>query len=888
MFRLIPSCLMLLMLPCAIAAESRVYWEPNAGSLAYGQASPLQLVFENCEPDGDPKLPSVDGLELQFTGSASSFAMENMSVTRKHLFNLDARPTKRPEVRIPAFDIETDKGVRHVAAATFAVGNATIGRTAIPLETAASASLAPAEGEFWAGEVFPVTYTLDVAQRFNPRAQGSVVWKPAPLTVEDWGQPEHFSADSGGEPRVGLKYKSRGYCTTPGNYKIPAATQEIVLVVSSNSALLFPFSAPEMVKHTVTSNEPSLTIKPLPDGASADFGGGVGQFTLTSKVVPTTVAVGEPITWTLDLRGTGNWPDVRGLPAREVSKDFKVLQPQAKRTPLEGKLFDVTLSEDVVLIPTRPGSYTLGPVSYTYFDPHAGAYRTVQTDRTTVTITAAGPTTATGQLLFTPPSSAAAESAAQTSGAFTPHLAAPPTAPAGIPRDPLAGVDSGLVPLDARPQFLWLLASVLWLVPAWLILAALRSRRTDPLREQREARERLGRILTDLPTTPTSPARNQALHAWQRETAALLDVAHAAPSAAILARQPRSPKNKILGGADGNQWEKLWAESDRALYGNGCLLPDDWRVRAESALEATRVPGWQASSLFQPQNLLPWLGGNDGIRRRHGDKIAGAVILLFCLACLGPRAFAGTEAGSPAAARPLDSFANPREAYDAGAFSAAEQGWRAAVTRDPTDWIARHNLGLALAQQGHWPEAAAQWTSAFLLNPRHESVRWHLGLGYERADYTPPGLGEFAAASGPHLLASLASPAEWQWLLVGAGLVFAGGLLILLLRAYRSVAGAWARPATVTALAAALVLALLAVMSLHFYGETTDPRAAIAWHQVLLRSIPTEADTQQKTASLPAGSLGVVDREFLGWVRLVFTNGQTGWVRQQDIVWLYR
>ena len=81
---------------------------------------------------------------------------------------------------------------------------------------------------------------------------------------------------------------------------------------------------------------------------------------------------------------------------------------------------------------------------------------------------------------------------------------------------------------------------------------------------------------------------------------------------------------------------------------------------------------------------------------------------------------------------------------------------------------------------------------------------------------------------------------------------------------------------------------LAAVTSLHFYGDTADARAAIAWHQVLLRSIPTEADTQQKTSSLPAGSLAVVDKTFLGWVRLAFPNGQTGWVRQEDIVWLYR
>jgi hypothetical protein len=137
------------------------------------------------------------------------------------------------------------------------------------------------------------------------------------------------------------------------------------------------------------------------------------------------------------------------------------------------------------------------------------------------------------------------------------------------------------------------------------------------------------------------------------------------------------------------------------------------------------------------------------------------------------------------------------------------------------------------------------------------------------------------------LVARLASPAEWQWLLVLADAMLATGLLVLLWRAYRTPA-AWMRPAALAALGAAALLALCALLSLHFYGEAANPRAAIAWHQVLLRSIPTEADTQQKTASLPAGSLAVVDRTFLGWARLAFPNGQTGWVRQEDIVWLYR
>jgi hypothetical protein len=138
------------------------------------------------------------------------------------------------------------------------------------------------------------------------------------------------------------------------------------------------------------------------------------------------------------------------------------------------------------------------------------------------------------------------------------------------------------------------------------------------------------------------------------------------------------------------------------------------------------------------------------------------------------------------------------------------------------------------------------------------------------------------------LVARLASPAEWQWLLVAAGVGVAGGLLLLLLRAYRGSTNGWMRRAAFAVVGGAFLLMLAAVVSLHFYGVTADARAAIAWHQVLLRSVPTEADTQQKTSSLPAGSLAVVDKTFLSWVRLSFPNGQTGWVRQEDIVWLYR
>ena len=90
------------------------------------------------------------------------------------------------------------------------------------------------------------------------------------------------------------------------------------------------------------------------------------------------------------------------------------------------------------------------------------------------------------------------------------------------------------------------------------------------------------------------------------------------------------------------------------------------------------------------------------------------------------------------------------------------------------------------------------------------------------------------------------------------------------------------------AIIASLLVIAGAVTSLFTYGPATDARAAIAWRASTLRSIPTEADTTQKTTPLAAGSLAAVDQKFLGWRHLTFSSGQTGWVRAEDLVPLWR
>jgi hypothetical protein len=231
--------------------------------------------------------------------------------------------------------------------------------------------------------------------------------------------------------------------------------------------------------------------------------------------------------------------------------------------------------------------------------------------------------------------------------------------------------------------------------------------------------------------------------------------------------------------------------------------------------------------------------------------------------------------------------ADPAAAYRQGDFATAEKAWREAVAKAPADWIARHNLALALAQQDRWPEAAAHATAAFVQNPGSTANRWNLALAYEKAGYTPAVLAPFLHPGPRQHLARLASPAGWEHGLIAATTLGALALGWLLWLAYH-------RPSRRSKISAAVLLILsfflaaAAYTGRATYGLAAHAQAALVWRDSTLHSIPTEAETNQKTSALPAGSLGLADKRFLGWVRLTLDNGQTGWVRQQELVLLWK
>ncbi len=133
----------------------------------------------------------------------------------------------------------------------------------------------------------------------------------------------------------------------------------------------------------------ALEVQPLPDGAPAGFEtSNVGQWKLSATSSATRTELGQPITLTVTLEGTGNinsvqvpkLPAIRGLKAYDPTSNEKV---SVQRGRVGGKR---TL--EYLLMPEQTGDFEIPALQFVYFDPVKREYRTSETQRIPLSVEA--------------------------------------------------------------------------------------------------------------------------------------------------------------------------------------------------------------------------------------------------------------------------------------------------------------------------------------------------------------------------------------------------------------------------------------------------------------------------------------------------------------------
>ncbi len=147
----------------------------------------------------------------------------------------------------------------------------------------------------------------------------------------------------------------------------------------------------------IASKGLSLTARSLPEGAPPAFDGAVGQFVVRTTAEADSASVGEAVTLTMQVEGTGNLATLPP-PSVESPPDVEVYEPTVE-TDIErdGSRIRGTKTFAYTLVPRSGGRHDLPTLAFSYFDPDAKRYKTHRAEPPTLYVSGQGGPRAVGR-----------------------------------------------------------------------------------------------------------------------------------------------------------------------------------------------------------------------------------------------------------------------------------------------------------------------------------------------------------------------------------------------------------------------------------------------------------------------------------------------------------
>ena len=142
----------------------------------------------------------------------------------------------------------------------------------------------------------------------------------------------------------------------------------------------------EEVRKTLTAAPIQITVKDFPTGAPASFNGAVGRFQMQGDLDHDVLAANSSGVYQLKISGNGNLPLIQ---APKVTMPSSFEQYNMKTTESlthNGNGITGYRQFDYPFIPRAEGSYSVGPVEFSYFDPEQAKYVTLSAPQQNVEI----------------------------------------------------------------------------------------------------------------------------------------------------------------------------------------------------------------------------------------------------------------------------------------------------------------------------------------------------------------------------------------------------------------------------------------------------------------------------------------------------------------------
>jgi hypothetical protein len=492
----------LLLAASAIAAEVEATLDRDSVPAGNGAVLTLRISGGNA---GQPEFPAVENLIVESRGRSQQIQIINGVTTASVTYTFVVGSQTPGDYQVPAIDVM--------------VGGQKFSTQPLKLKVLDSAAAQPPAGipQNPAGEEAADTgekrfgfLTVELAANERKHAY---VGEIAPVRIRAW-----LPADSRANLRSGIQPESKAF-TLHNVSGQPQQTQEMrdgkrYLVVtwfggiSATKAGKFPASLSvdatvavrdtaalkqprrrtggpfddlfdqmntPMIQKDVTlkSDDQEIEVRPLPtEGRPSDFTGAVGDFKFDSVETPNEWKTGEPQQVTARLSGGGNFA-LLNAPALTPAADWKTYSGKDEFRAADEAAFTGHKTFQFSAVP-RKGGAREAALTFSYFDPAAGTYKTLTSPVKKIQVT--GEDIVELEPVETP--------VAKEPEKKTRNLAA---------QHPQMSARGSLEPLVSRPLFGTLLVLSAGLCLLGRVLGWLRVRRDDPKRRAAAATEKATR-----------------------------------------------------------------------------------------------------------------------------------------------------------------------------------------------------------------------------------------------------------------------------------------------------------------------------------------------------------------------------------------------------------
>src|SRR5690606_35175382 len=172
------------------------------------------------------------------------------------------------------------------------------------------------------------------------------------------------------------------YPQRSGELELEPLSLEVFVDVPTNQRDFFGRTIYTQATQTVSAGKRTIMVKPLPEeGKPANFGGAVGDFKFSVTTSKRELNAAESLQARVEVSGKGNLKLFK-LPEPEIPSALEVYDPEYQenvRTQLSG--MEGSIANTYTIVPSYRGKYPIPSIHFSYFDPKAGSYVTLSSEK---------------------------------------------------------------------------------------------------------------------------------------------------------------------------------------------------------------------------------------------------------------------------------------------------------------------------------------------------------------------------------------------------------------------------------------------------------------------------------------------------------------------------